>query len=307
MPRVIPTAGSDSLEMGDLVEALEGGGFDPGDEDSMAEFAPHLRKLCNNRHFLGDIVIEELKRQCAGQVARNQYGPQVVLLHGTSRKFLIRANFWPAAEDSVVVNSGSQPFFYAVPHDHNFSFLTVGYLGPGYWSDYYEYDYASVVGHPGEKVALRFVERSRLSPGKVMLYRRHIDVHSQLHPDALSVSLNILATSPTTDLRDQYSFDLKRSEVRAIINPGGLATLVRLAAAAAGEEGIALAEEVSQCHPSERMRFAGLQALAATRADSESRRALFEEAAARETGLLAALARDAALSVAEHAPADTPG
>ena len=37
--------------------------------------------------------------------------------------------------------SGISPFFYHVPHDHNFSFLTVGYLGPGYWSEYYEYDY----------------------------------------------------------------------------------------------------------------------------------------------------------------------
>ena len=51
--------------------------------------------------------------------------------------------------------SGTSPFFYHVPHDHNFSFLTVGYLGPGYWSEYYEYDYGEVVGMPGEKVDLQ--------------------------------------------------------------------------------------------------------------------------------------------------------
>ena len=120
------------------------------------------------------------------------------MLHSRSGKFLMRANCWPAAADSVVVNSGTDPFFYGRPHDPNFSFLTVGYVGPGYWSDYYEYDYERTVGFIGEKVDLRFVERSRLSEGKVMMYRRHRDVHSQLPPDSLSVSLNIMAVSPVT-------------------------------------------------------------------------------------------------------------
>ena len=88
------------------------------------------------------------------------------MLHGRSSKFIIRANFWPALKDSVVRHSGTDPFFYGVPHDHNFSFLTVGYLGPGYWSDYYEYDYGEVVGYPGEEVDLRFVEKSRLDAGQ---------------------------------------------------------------------------------------------------------------------------------------------
>jgi hypothetical protein len=301
MPRLIPSDEADCVELGELVEALQTQGFDPEDEDSIASFAPNLKRLSNNRRFLADIVIEELERQCSGQLATNQYGAQVILLHGASRRFLIRANFWPAAEDSVVVNSGSQPFFYGVPHDHNFSFLTVGYLGPGYWSDYYEYDYEGVVGCAGEKVDLRFVERSRLSAGKVMLYRRHIDIHSQLHPDALSVSLNILATSATTDMRDQYSFDLQRSEVSGILNPSGLATLVRLAPSVAGEEGAALAREVSRRHPSDRLRFAGLQALAASEPTADRRQAIYAEAAARETGLVAALAADAARSIAECA------
>ena len=54
---------------------------------------------------------------------------------------------------------------------------------------------ASVVGFPGEEVNLRFIEKSRLDQGKVMLYRAHQDVHLQLPADAMSVSLNILETS----------------------------------------------------------------------------------------------------------------
>lgn len=50
----------------------------------------------------------------------------------------------------------------------------------------------TVSGWQGETVGLRFIERSTLSPGKLMLYRAHLDVHSQLAPEAMSVSLNVM-------------------------------------------------------------------------------------------------------------------
>ena len=290
MPRLIETRRDEEIELGELVEMLETGGFDAEDEESMVAFGPALAALANNRRFLCDLVIEELKQHCAGQKARNQYGAQVVLLHGESKKFLIRANFWPAATDSVVVNSGSDPFFYGMPHDHNFSFLTVGYLGPGYWSDYYEYDYERVVGYEGEKVPLRFVERSRLAQGKVMLYRRHRDVHSQLMPDSLSVSLNILAMSPSSEFRDQYRFDLERSEVTSIINPSGLSTLVRLAAHFGGGEGRELVDDFAARHPSERIRFAAVRAQAAAAAGVDGRIAVYESAARDPSRFLSEMA-----------------
>ena len=279
MPRLIQTQPDGEIALEELVEMLETGGFDGDDDESIASFGPALAALGKNRRFLSDLAREELKQHCSGQKARNQYGAQVILLHGSSKKFLIRANFWPAASDSVVVNSGSDPFFYGVPHDHNFSFLTVGYLGPGYWSDYYEYGYDAVTGYEGEKVALSFVERSRLSQGKVMLYRRHRDVHSQLLPDSLSVSLNVLAMSPASEFRDQYRFDLERSEVTSIINPSGLSTLVRLAAHFGGEEGKGLVDEFARGHPSDRVRLVAIRAQAAAAADVDGRIAVFEAAA----------------------------
>ena len=290
MPRLIETCRNDEIELGELVEMLETGGFDPDDEESMVAFGPALAALGNNRRFLSDLVIEELKEHCSGQKALNQYGPQVILLHGSSRRFLIRANFWPAAVDSVVVNSGSDPFFYGMPHDHNFSFLTVGYLGPGYWSDYYEYDYDRVVGYEGEKVPLRFVERSRLEQGKVMLYRRHLDVHSQLMPDSLSVSLNILAISPASEFRDQYRFDLERSEVTSILNPSGLSTLVRLSAHFVGGEGKELVDEFAARHPSQRIRLTAVRAQAAAAADVDGRIAVYEAAARDPSPFLSEMA-----------------
>jgi len=290
VPRLIEAECSEAIELGDLVERLEGEGFDPSDEDSMAAFGPELRKLANNRRFLGDLVVEELKRHCSTQSVRNQYSSQVILLHGSSRKFLIRANFWPAENDGVMVNSGRDPFFYGLAHDHNFSFLTVGYLGTGYWSDCYEYDYDKVLGVPGERVELRFLERARLSPGKVLLYRKHRDVHSQLPPDDLSVSLNVLALSPASEFLDQYSFDLDRSAISGVINASGLETMVRLAAHFGEGNGLDLIESFARRHPSERIRFAAWRARADLAGDLDSRLAVYDRAAAESSGLVKALA-----------------
>jgi hypothetical protein len=246
----------------------------------MTAFGEPLRKLANNRRFLGDLVIEELKQHCSRQSARNHYSSQVIILHNNSRNFVLRANFWPAEADSVMINSGRDPFFYGMPHDHNFSFLTAGYLGPGYWSDYYEYDYDTAIGVPGEKIDLRFTGRSRLSPGKVMLYRKHLDVHSQLPPDELSVSLNILGISPSSGFREQYGFDVERGEIANIINSSGLETMIRLAAHFGGGNGLELVEWAARNHPSERIRFAAWHGRASAAPDIDSRIAVYERAAA---------------------------
>jgi hypothetical protein len=279
MPRLIETRAAEAIELGDLVEALSAGGFDPEDEESLAAFGPQLARLGNNRRFLADLAIDELKRDCAGQRRRNHYTAQVILLH-SAPSFALRANFWPSMQDSVVVNSSTEPFFYGLPHDHNFSFLTVGYLGPGYWSDYFEYDYREVAGYTGERAPLRFVERSRLEPGRVMLYRRFRDVHSQLPPDALSVSLNILAHSHASDHCDQYRFDLDRREVSGIVNTSSLEALVKLAIHLGGGDGRDLVDAFAARHPSDRIRFAALEALASAEPELDGRLAVYERASA---------------------------
>jgi hypothetical protein len=291
VPRIIDAPTEDRIELGDLIERLESDAFDPVDEDSFAAWGAELKKLANNRNFLADLMIAELKDRCAGQVRDNQYSAQVVMLHSSSRKFFMRANIWPAEADSVVRHSGMNPFFYGVPHDHNFSFLTVGYLGPGYWSDYYEYDYDTVVGYPGEKVDLRFVERARLDTGKVMLYRAHKDIHLQLPADKMSVSLNIVEASHSISFRDQYRFNIERGEVDGIMTRMSLEPMLTLCAHFGGEEGADLLESFAKAHPSERIRWCALRARAGAETDWSARLGLFEEAARGSSLLVAEMAR----------------
>ena len=291
MPRLIDADTDEKLELAELVEMLETGDFDAQDEDNFASWGIQLKKLANDRSFLADMMIAELKQRCEGQVRDNLYGPSVVMLHGRSTRFMMRANFWPALNDSVVRHSGPDPFFYGVPHDHNFSFLTVGYLGPGYWSDYYEYDYGSVVGYPGESVNLRFVEKSRLEQGKVMLYRAHRDIHLQLPADAMSVSLNILERSPSSAFRDQYHFDLERSQIAGIMTRTSLEPMLALTAHYGGEDGEDLLRSFAAAHPSDRVRWAALRAQASAAQGVDGRIAVLERGARASSLLVSAMAR----------------
>src|SRR3546814_15340363 len=75
--------------------------------------------------------------------------------------------------------------------------------GPGYVSDDYDYDPESVDGRLGEPMALNFVGRSRLSEGRMLLYRAHRDIHSHRPPERLSISLNIMDEGEHVPWRDQ--------------------------------------------------------------------------------------------------------
>lgn len=280
MPRLIEPGEGGAITLEDLIDALETTPFDPHDEDSFAALGPLLARLGRNRDFLADLVIEELKLRCARQSADNGYGPQVFLLRPPNGRYVIRANFWPAAGDAVVRASGTAPFFYDLPHDHNFPFLTYGYLGPGYWSDYYEYDGRAASGMPGSPAGLRFVERARLTQGKLMLYRMQRDVHVQLPPDSFSVSLNILGQHPSHPWIDQYRFDISRNTIDEALTTAPSEALATLAAHLGGGNGIELIHHLIRHHPHPRMRRTAVSALASAQGSARENAPLFEIAAA---------------------------
>ena len=287
MARVIVCEQSDAIGLEELVQALNDDSFDPADEESFAAAAPWLKRLANNRNFLAELAVAELKDRCTRQSLENRYSAQVLMLHRASEKFFIRANFWPSERDSVFKTSGTSPFFYHMPHDHNFSFLTVGYFGPGYWSDYYEYDYDNVVGLPGEKVDLRFVEKARLEQGKVMLYRAHRDVHDQLPADEMSVSINIMEASNRLPFLDQYRFDVKKCQIAGILTLTSTEALLALAATHGGGNARDLVESFAASHPCERIRFTALRELAGAADDVDSGLEILAAAAASPSTFVA--------------------
>ena len=262
MPRVIDTADVEPCTLGECIAALEASSFDPLDEDGLLDAAHWLRRLGSNRDFLADLLLAELKDRHREEHAAMAYGPQVIMLSPLGGEVFLRANVWPSSDEHLLRASGAGAFAYGLPHDHNFDFLTFGYFGPGYWSDYWEYDYERVAGAVGESAGLRFIERSRLEPGKLLHYRAHRDVHSQLPPDALSVSLNVMHAGGAQGWLDQYRFDVERNEIAGVLGPGASEAFLRIAVGLGSPEAADLAAHFAHTHPSDRMRLAALEAQA---------------------------------------------
>ncbi|MHA6318039.1 transposase [Altererythrobacter sp. CAU 1778] len=272
MPRVIDLPDTAACTLGECVAAIDAYGFAPCEEDSLLHAAGWLKRLSANREFLGDIMVDELKKARDGDVSQaSAYGPQAIVLSSHHEAFFLRANIWPGADDAMLRAGGMGSFVYGLPHDHNFDFLTVGYCGPGYWSDYYEYDYGAVQGYVGETGGLRFVETSQLSPGKVMHYRAHRDVHRQRPGESLSVSLNVMHSNPAQGWLDQYAFDLENGAVAGIVNRGSSEALLQIGVALGHEECRDVAARFARSHPSDRMRLSAWTALAESEGDAPAR------------------------------------
>ena len=299
MPRVIDCADAQATGLAECLDALGDRGFDPADERSLLDAAATLRRLGNNRSFLGDMLIGQLKDRHREVGESSAYGAQSIVLSRPRGGCFLRANIWPSERDACFQSSGARTFVYGLPHDHNFSFLTLGYLGPGYVSDYYEYGYETAAGYTGEKPGLRFVERSALSEGRLMLYRAHRDIHSQLPAESLSVSLNILRIHPAEGWFDQYGFDLESGAITGVLNPTATEAFLRCAVGLGGAEAIDLAEHFGRHHPGDRMRLASYEARALL-LDHSAADALWREAELSGSTMVAreAASRRAELSVA---------
>jgi hypothetical protein len=290
MPRLIQCSDNGECSLAECVEALADAPFDPGDEANLQACALWLRRLTNNRTFLGDLLLDQIKNRHRGPDIESGYGPQSIALSRKVGGTFLRANIWPSERDHCFQASGAKTFVYGIPHDHNFSFLTAGYLGPGYRSDYYEYDYETVAGYAGESVDLRFVERTALSQGKMMLYRAHRDIHSQLPPESLSVSLNIMHIGPAQGWFDQYGFDLDQGTVTRVLSPNSTEVFLRAAVATGQSEAVDLAERFGKTHPSDRMRLASYEARALLCDGVADKEALWREAERSGCRMVAAIA-----------------
>jgi hypothetical protein len=137
-------------------------------EDDLDASARMMRRLANNRRFLVERLNEELAAldNLKSFQSNNLYTPQVFLLHADP-SFFVRVCVW----EPLRKRPGETLFFYESAHDHNFSFMTVGYHGSGYRTEIAEYDPATLLGYVDEPVPMRFLEETTLPLGKVMFFQ----------------------------------------------------------------------------------------------------------------------------------------
>lgn len=238
----------DAISLDEYVDALDRSGFDLTQRDQLVATAPLLRKLANNRDFMLDHVFEELRSEFRFQEA-NMYAPEVVVLH-TSGSYFLRANIWKTPGAAELRIPGYQ---YDICHDHNFDILTVGYLGPGYSCRSYTYDRSQYEGRLGEVVDLQPQGEFTLTRGKVALYRAKTDVHIQLPPRRVSVSLNLIPKAPVqNDL--QFQFDEATGRIVRYLNFTGVEAAVRLADVLGGAHSELQLAQLASHHPNLRVR-----------------------------------------------------
>lgn len=231
------------------------------DQDSVVATAPMLRGLANDR----SLVVQQLNKQVKNLFATQAVGSAQVVFLGKGKDFFVRANIWPSTAD---VSSGrvyQDQFAYNAAHDHNYSFMTVGYLGPGYLSEIYEYDHEKIEGYAGEPVDLRFLERVQLPAGAVMLYRASKDVHVQFPPDDLSITLNLMINRPEVTVRDQYFFDLDNKKLLGFppqLDSSRRVSILRMAGYAGDADTQQLLSDLARSHACRRTRLTAFESLA---------------------------------------------
>ncbi len=186
--------------------------IDVFDLESLVEHAWSLRALANNREFLIREYHNFLQQYLNDPADRRSLPQSIVPVR--RENFYIRANIWlpiwGSGENSVFERS---LYSYDVAHDHNYNFATVGYYGPGYTTELFEYDYRAVKGYEGEPVKLKPLGTEQLSPGRVMIYRAGRDVHIQNPPSSVSVSVNLMCRADDSLSPQQYLFDVKNSRI----------------------------------------------------------------------------------------------
>lgn len=179
---------------------------DLGDYDSICGSAVALRRLANDREFILEAYHQEIINILEGRLTATLSPQSIYLVRRPD--FLVRANIWlPAVTDPLQRARDQKLYSYALPHDHNFDFLTVGYYGEGYTTDLYTHDRSSLVGYMGEKTHVTYVGREKLTPGRVMSYQAGVDIHTQHEPERVSLSLNLLPINLKHLNSPQYVFD----------------------------------------------------------------------------------------------------
>jgi hypothetical protein len=149
------------------------------------------------------------------------YSPQSFVI--ASRKHvLLRGNLWmPSASLGPLRSREEEVFSYHRAHDHNFHFLTYGYFGPGYETELFEIDPSTLTGAVGDRARILSRRTALLEPGSVMLYRAHVDAHTQRPPPRLSMSINLMFNHPELTSREQYWFDVETDHLRVTGYPEG--------------------------------------------------------------------------------------
>ncbi|HEX7690265.1 MAG TPA: hypothetical protein VF453_21340 [Burkholderiaceae bacterium] len=233
----------------------------PDDEDNIFAGAAMLQALALDRRMLVD-KLNDYFRQDDELNDLSTYSSMTMML-ALRPKYFIRANTWVRPRAYAADDAWENTLYaYDYAHNHNFSLLTVGYHGPGYRTDIYRLDDPSAItGYEGEKVSLAYEGRYQLGRGDVLLYERVRDVHVQLPPDGLSISLNLMPLDSRLCLTEQFSFDVQAGTIASLVGSqvAQQSDLLRMAACVGDGDTAELLLRLARRHSNQSTRLAAMQ------------------------------------------------
>ncbi|MEJ6475846.1 hypothetical protein [Pseudoalteromonas piscicida] len=181
-------------------------------EKTLRTMAETLHRLSLNKYFLTRSISNRILREEG--IERDFFsGHDSYVVHVNHDPFFqIRLCFW---HPSNAKNLTQNPVYSSL-HDHNFPFLTTNYFGPGYCSQFYQYDYNDSLS-PGQLCNLRPTHLHQLTKGEVVFYEPSLDAHLQIPPHAFSVSLNLMFE---VNHNKQFIFNKETGAVKNVVSRG---------------------------------------------------------------------------------------
>jgi hypothetical protein len=264
---VFDTPAGCTFDVDELLERAEKE-VDRRDPQSLMALAGPLYCLAQNKSLLQKYINLGLSQWEKGLFHfYSSQSCQIASLGG----FGIRVNLWPLLPSdprrrAILADVLSYFDF----HDHNFSFITANYSGPGYETELYSYRRDRIVGYPGEKLELDYQGRHCLDNKTVMLYQEFYDVHSQLPPTSPSSSINLIMTAESSGLTNQLFFNPHEGRISGYVGSFShkRVNAIGFARHFHNEETLALLEQVLESHECSRTRVEAAQVLVSLRGES---------------------------------------
>jgi hypothetical protein len=266
--KVAPLDADEMLERVSAIQAPR------GSDAFMAQAAHYLQRFSASGH----VIRRHIEAKGGLAEARHTFAPPQTFALALRDGLGLRANVWPRIRPmSGFADQETLMYAYDLPHNHDFTFLTVGHHGEGYETDLYEVDPQAISGEPDQPVEMKSRSREQLSEGKVIAFSAYSDVHTQFPPASLSVSINLVLVGKARG-QEQVFFDTARSVVVGGVEDGAVGRMkltIDMAAAFPTEETEDMLRAVAATSPYARLRTAAEGHLARWRGPfrSEERRA----------------------------------
>jgi hypothetical protein len=177
---------------------------DLSDSNSLWALRGELASFATDREWLLEALSLELRKKKNWNFT-GELPNSFLLRRGDD--FSLRLNIWlPERKNRLAASFENTLGAYDYPHDHNFDLLTVACFGPGYRTQIFEYDRDQTSGAPGELVDVQSRGVIHHAPGDVLLYEKCHDIHVQLPPEDVSVTLNVLPQLSSDAQMTQLTF-----------------------------------------------------------------------------------------------------